>query len=85
MVRIFRNPMNDLLKKLNYTGQDPVLVLNAPTEFATTLGELSKAATVHTSPSKVRTCGFAIVFATKQQQVDAGIRALASRLEGDAV
>jgi hypothetical protein len=77
--------MDELLKKLNYTGQDPVLVLNAPSEFATTLRELSKAATVHTNPGKVKTCGFAMLFATRQQEVDAGIHTLTPKLEGDAV
>jgi hypothetical protein len=76
--------MNDLLKKLNYTGQEPVIVLNAPAEFATTLLDLSKAATVNTAPSKVKACGFAMLFATKQQEVDAGIRMLAPKLQGDA-
>lgn len=77
--------MNDLLKKLNYTGQDPVLVLNAPTEFAPTMKELGKGATVVEAPRKVKTCGFAIIFATKQREVDASIKAIASKLEGDEV
>lgn len=76
--------MDDLLKKLNYTGQDPVLVLNAPAEFDPTLEQLSKAATVHKAHGKVKACGFAMLFATKQQEVDAGMRALAPKLEGDA-
>ncbi len=76
--------MDDLLKKLNYTGQDPVIVLNAPAEFDPTLQQLSKSATVHKSLRKVKACGFAMLFATKQQEVDAGIQALAPRLEGDA-
>lgn len=76
--------MDDLLKKLNYTGQDPVIVLNAPAEFDPTLQQLSKSATVHNTQGKGNACGFAIVFATKQQQVDAGMQALAPKLEGDA-
>lgn len=75
--------MNELLKKLNYTGQDPVIVLNAPAEFDPTVRQLSKEATVHKAAGKVKACGFAIVFATKQREVDAGIRVLASKLEGD--
>jgi hypothetical protein len=77
--------MNDLLRKLNYAGQDPVLVLNAPAEFAHTMKELSKAAIVVEAAIKIKTCGFAIVFATKQREVDAAIKALAPKLEGDAV
>lgn len=76
--------MDPLLKKLNYIGQDPVIVLNAPAEFDATLQQLAKAATVHKTHGKVKTCGFAIVFATKQREVDAGIQAMAPKLEGDA-
>ena len=76
--------MDALLKKLNYAGQDPVIVLNAPAEFDPIVLHLSNAATVHNAQGKVKACGFAIVFATKQQEVDASIKALAPRLEGDA-
>lgn len=75
--------MNDLLKKLNYTGQDPVLVLNAPREFSPIVEALSRAATVVEAAGKINTCGFAIVFATKQREVNAAIRALAPKMEGD--
>lgn len=76
--------MDALLKKLNYAGQDPVIVLNAPAEFDPILSHLSNAATVHNAQGKVKAWGFAIVFATKQQVVDASIKALAPELEGDA-
>jgi len=77
--------MDALLKKLNYAGQDPVVVVNAPAEFDPIVLQLSKAATVHTRQGKVKACGFAIVFATKQQEVDASINALAPELKGDAI
>jgi len=40
--------MDALLKKLNFAGQDPVVVVNAPAEFDPIVSQLSKAATVHT-------------------------------------
>ena len=76
--------MDDLLKKLNYTGQDSVIVLNAPAEFDPTLQQLAKAAAVHTAPGKAKASGFAMLFATKQREVDAGIKALVPKLDGDA-
>lgn len=76
-------PLDALLKKLNYVGQDPVIVLNAPPEFAPTMKELAKAATVHSAPGKSKASGFAMLFATKQREVDAGIKALVRRLAGD--
>lgn len=77
--------MDALLKKLNFAGQDPVVVVNAPAEFDPIVSQLSKAATVHTRQGNVKACGFAIVFATKQHEVDASINALAPELEGDAI
>jgi hypothetical protein len=77
--------MSDLWKKLNYKDHDPVVVLRAPDSFAPALEELAAYATVHISSAKVKSLGFAIAFATKQQEVDAAAHALAAKLEGDAV
>jgi hypothetical protein len=77
--------MDALLKKLNYTGQDPVLVLNAPEEFGVTMKRLADIASVHQSATNVPSCGFAICFASMQRDLDASIKALAPKLEGDAV
>lgn len=77
--------MDPLLKKLNYKDHDPVVVLNAPGEFAVTLMELSSLAIVLDKASKVKGCGFAMAFATTQGQVDMAAKALDKVLEGDAI
>jgi hypothetical protein len=77
--------MDALLKKLNYTGQDPVLVLNAPAEFGVTMKRLADIASVYHSATEVPTCGFAICFASMQRDVDTSIKSLAPKLEGDAI
>jgi len=77
--------MDPLLKKLNYKDHDPVVVLNAPAEFAATLNEIGRTAALHSSPPKVKACGFAMAFATKQSEVDAAAKSLNKVLEGDAI
>ena len=77
--------MDPLLKKLNYKDHDPVVVLNAPGEFAVTLMELSSLAIVLDKASKVKGCGFAMAFATTQAQVDMAAKALNKVLVGDAI
>src|SRR4051812_44274624 len=72
--------MNPILKKLQYKGQTPVLVLRAPEEFAKTAGELG---TVHTA-AKGR-YAFALAFAKSLADADAVAKAMAKALEPDAV
>ncbi len=77
--------MTDLLKKLNYRDHDPVVVLNAPPEFAPIIEALETTATVHRTVGRTKSFAFAIAFATQQREVDAAIKALAPKLDGDAV
>lgn len=77
--------MDPLLKKLNYKDHDPVVVLNAPAEFAAAMKEFNRTATVHTTATKVKGCDFAMAFATKQSEVNSAAKALAKVLEGDAI
>jgi len=77
--------MDPLLKKLNYKNHDHVVVLNAPADFAGALKEFERTATVHASATKVKGCGFAMAFATKQSELDAAAQALNKVLEGDAI
>jgi hypothetical protein len=73
--------MHPLLKKLDYKGHDPVVVLNAPAEFAPAMKKFGKLTSVHTTASKVKGCAFA----TKQIDVDSAAKALTKVLEGDAI
>lgn len=77
--------MVELWKKLNHTGQDPVVILNAPADFGPVMHVLAERTTVHQRASAVKRCAFALCFATQQQEVDAHIKALDVKLEGDAI
>lgn len=77
--------MDPLLKKLNFKEHDPVLVLNAPAEFAAALKDFARTASVLDSTSKVNGCSFAMAFATQQEEVNRAAKALSKVLEGDAI
>jgi hypothetical protein len=75
--------MDPLLNKLNYKDQDPVVVLNAPPEFAPAMKEFARTVTVFSEPTKG--CTYAIAFVTTQAQVNMAAKALDKVLEGDAI
>lgn len=76
--------MLDLLKKLNYTGQHPFLLLNAPTAFAQALQQVLPDGSVHTDVQPDGPVTFALAFVTQQAQIDALIGQLTPLLQGDA-
>jgi hypothetical protein len=77
--------MDTLLKKLNYKDQYPVVVLNAPAEFAPAMKEFARSATVLDNASAAKGCTYAIAFVTTQAQVNMAAKALDKVLEGDAI
>lgn len=54
--------MQEIIKKLNYKNQSPILVLDAPAECTALVQALSAIAEVHTSPQKDRTYDFCLAF-----------------------
>ena len=55
--------MTDVFKKLNFKGQDPVLVLAAPEAFEKELKAMSGEAAVHRGPKPGTRYGFILAFA----------------------
>lgn len=76
--------MLDLLKKLNYTGQQPLLLLNAPTDFQQALAQHVPDAALVTDLQTDQPVSFALAFVTQQAQIDGLVSQLARRLQGDA-
>lgn len=76
--------MTPLFKKLNLTGQDELVILNAPKSFDAELEQLTKVRILRDLKS-AKKIQFALIFATKQAEVDKAAKAIAPRLEGDAV
>ena len=75
--------LQDLLKKMNYKGQTPVVVLNAPEGFAEKLMLTLPDAQVTTIADDVEASGFMLTFATQQEQVNRFSVQMAEKLDGD--
>jgi hypothetical protein len=75
--------MPSVFEKLNLK-QHEILVVNAPSFFEPEISAL-EGVVVLRDPGKVKAIQFALVFTTKQAEVDALSRVLARKAEGDAV
>lgn len=76
--------MTQLFKKLNLKDRTEIVVLNAPRGFERETAAL-EGVDVRTSLEGVERTGFALVFASKQVEVDEHAARLAPLLAGDAV
>ena len=76
--------MSSVFHKLNLKNHSEILVVNAPAEFEKELAALGEVAIVR-DPKKVKTVRFALLFATKQAEVDAFSKGLSNKAEGDVV
>jgi len=76
--------MNTVFDKLNLKDQPQILVTNAPPSFESELARLN-GISVQRDPKKVRSVDFALAFVTRKAEVDAISKAVAGKLNGDAV
>jgi hypothetical protein len=76
--------MPSIFDKLNLKLQREILVLNAPESFEPALLAL-QGITVLRDPAQAQSIQFALVFATKQAEVDALSPVLAGKAAGDAL
>ena len=76
--------MSTLFKKLNLKDQKEVLVMNAPLSVADELAQLN-GVRICTQPEDMGLLGFALVFVTRQRELDALSVVLAAKAQGDAL
>lgn len=76
--------MTPLFKKLNFSEQTSIAVLNGPDSFEKELAQL-KGVTIVRKLVKRSRVTFALAFATTQKQLDAASKSLAAAAEGDAI
>lgn len=77
--------MTPLFKKLNFKGQELILVINPPTSFEKELASIAEFTEVKKDIKKVKTIDFAIIFVLTQEQIDNSIELIFPKLNGDAV
>lgn len=76
--------MPSVFEKLNLKDQREILVIGAPPSFGPELAMLKDVA-VLSDIDQARSIRFALAFATKQAEVDALSKILATKAEGDAL
>jgi hypothetical protein len=76
--------MSSIFQKLNLKSQSEILVANAPAEFEKELAAL-EGVSIARDPKKVKTVAFALLFATRQAEVDALSKGISKKIEGDVV
>ncbi len=76
--------MKSVFEKLNFKNQREILVVNAPASFEAEI-ETLKGVVVRRDPDKVAAVQFALVFATRQIEVDTMSGLLVARARGDAL
>lgn len=76
--------MHQLLKKLNYKDQSPVLLRNLPVELQDFAKYIQTVTEVVYNLEEVEKPQFALFFVTQLQEIEQISEALPGRLEGDA-
>jgi hypothetical protein len=84
-VKSFCSDMTPLFKKLNFKNHTTVLSMNHPDSFLPELKAMAEITNVVENISKVKSISFAIVFATKQTEINKAAEQIAKKAEDDAV
>lgn len=77
--------MDDVFKKLNFKDQSEILVINHPASFQPNLDAMEGLTKIQTDVAKAVKIHFAIVFVTKQNELDTLATQIAPKTEGDAL
>ena len=77
--------MTPLFKKLNFKDYPAILSINHPESFLPELKAMGELTNVVESIGKLKSISFAIVFATKQTEVNKAAEQIAKKAEEDAV
>ena len=77
--------MTPLLKKLNFKGQEQLLVLNSPGSFFGEIKEMKSVATVVTDLEEILCIEFLIAFVTNKMEIENLVRSIDRKLIGDVI
>ncbi|MDE2448999.1 MAG: hypothetical protein KGO22_08525 [Gammaproteobacteria bacterium] len=76
--------MTDVFGKLNLKDQREILVVDAPESFEEELAALDEVRIVR-RPAAANRISFGLIFVTRKAQLDAFVKVLAAKAEGDPV
>jgi hypothetical protein len=77
--------MNPIFKKLNFKDQKTLLVIYHPDSFLPEVNDMNEMAEIYKDPTKLEEIEFAVIFVTKQKEIDTIISQVGPKLAEDAV
>lgn len=77
--------MTPLFKKLNFKGQADIVVLDAPDSLEADLQAMQAFTQIYRTISPDMAIDFALIFVTTLEGIDAALKAIGNKLQGDAV
>lgn len=77
--------MDPIFKKMNFKAQTDIWAINAPESFEANLEAMKSYAAIHRSFDENDKVGFAVVFVTKQAEIDELVPKIVPLLDGDAL
>jgi hypothetical protein len=77
--------MTPLFKKLNFKNHTAIVAINYPKSFEVELDAMKGITTTITNLKKAKEIDFAMLFVTKQKEIDVLIKEIYPKLKGDAV
>jgi hypothetical protein len=77
--------MTPLFKKLNFKNHSAIVAINYPKSFEVELNAMKETTPIIESIKKVKEIDFAMLFVTKQKEIDVLIKEIFPKLKGDAV
>ena len=76
--------MATVFNKLNLKDHDDIVVLNAPASFESELASLD-GVRIRRAIGEAKSISFSLAFVTKQKEVEAIAKAVAKKIDGDAI
>ncbi|MEM1218500.1 MAG: hypothetical protein AAGH79_06295 [Bacteroidota bacterium] len=77
--------MHPVFQKMNFKGQKPILLLQAPESFQSILEDMKTQTTFHTEPSAEQKYAFVLAFLYRQTDLAQVAKLVAGRLEDDCL
>ncbi len=77
--------MDPIFKKLNFKGQSPLYIINAPHSFKTHTKAISSEAEIRTAIPAKDEAAFVLAFVTKQSEVDRLAKKIGPFIKGDGL
>lgn len=77
--------MTELFKKLNFKDQSGLLVIDAPANFESELAKMAQVTQIYRDAEQLDHIQFALLFVTRQVEIDQLIQKVGPKLHGDAL